>query len=32
MMGPGQITRATLNEGAVIGEDAKVRYPETRET
>ncbi|QGU04192.1 DUF488 domain-containing protein [Corynebacterium comes] len=32
IMGPGQITPATFNEGAVIGEDAKVRYPEIRET
>lgn len=27
IMGPGQIMQATLNEGAVIGADNKVRYP-----
>lgn len=27
LMGPGQITAATFNEGAVVGEDGKVRYP-----
>lgn len=29
IMGPGQITPAKLNEGAVIGDDGKVRYPAT---
>lgn len=28
IMGPGQITQATLTDGAVVGEDAKVRYPQ----
>lgn len=32
IMGPGQVTEATYNEGAVIGGDGKVRYPEPRNT
>lgn len=29
LMGPGQVTEATFNEGAVVGADGKVRYPAT---
>jgi uncharacterized protein (DUF488 family) len=32
IMGPGQITPAKLTEGAVVGEDGKVRYPAEEET
>lgn len=32
LMGPGQVTEATYNEGAVVGEDHKVRYPALDET
>ncbi|MGP6173609.1 DUF488 domain-containing protein [Corynebacterium sp. A21] len=31
IMGPGQIMQATLNDGAVIGEDKKVHYPKISE-
>lgn len=28
IMGPGSVTAATFNEGAVVGDDHRVRYPE----
>lgn len=30
IMGPGKVVQATLTEGAVIGEDGRVRYPQQK--